>query len=158
MPERKRIGVEVDAQLWEEFRDDVKERKGRVSGVLSVELETAIRQYIYDGGTASVEERLSRIENKLDAVGVADADGGTTVENPNTHARADVPDAKPAVNQPRAEKAAWLVDEMGIGSGAKVPRDAIEAKIEQEYNLGDRSVDPLVEAVADRIRNMDTGE
>jgi len=158
MGKPKRIGVEVDRDLWEEFRQDVKERKGRVSGVLGAELENAIRQYIYDGGNASTEERLTRIENKLNAAIPGDSDGGTTPETAHTHARAadtPTPEEKPAANQPRAEKAAWIVADMDLGDNAKVPRAAIETKVQKEYNLGERSLEPMVDAVAERIQDTE---
>ena len=60
------IGARVDEQLWQEFRDDVKQRYGRVNGHLSSEVEAALREYMEASHGGDVNDRLARIESHLE--------------------------------------------------------------------------------------------
>jgi len=62
----KQIGVRVDESLWQEFRDDVAERKGGVKGHLRSEVETALREYINASEGGDTHDRLTEIEGQLD--------------------------------------------------------------------------------------------
>jgi hypothetical protein len=114
MPDRTQIGPSVDAELWQRFRENVKERKGTVRGNLGGELENAIRQYLGDEPAPAMrrfDQRLARIE---DSLGVAEADGGIdTFDAPeHTHApteqQSTTPDEKPAANAATEKKVQWL--------------------------------------------------
>ena len=60
------IGVRFSESLWEQFRDDVRERKGSVNGHLRSELEAALREYLDASGGGDTFDRLQRIEDKVD--------------------------------------------------------------------------------------------
>jgi len=86
--DRKRISPRVDADLWQEFRDSVEERKGQTRGVLGDELENAIRQYLgkhESPALTRMDKRLNRIEQEI---GAAPTDGGvdTLSDDEHTHA------------------------------------------------------------------------
>lgn len=61
-------GVRVNQHLWEQFRQDVRERKGTVRGHLKSELETALREYLDASDGGDTNDRLRRIENKLELI------------------------------------------------------------------------------------------
>lgn len=65
----KQIGVEVDATLWKQFREDVRRRKGGVRGQLKPELEAALREYLDAADGGDTNDRLTRIEDKVDDLG-----------------------------------------------------------------------------------------
>src|SRR5690606_10238596 len=48
--ELKRIGVEIDSALWEEFRAFVKTKYKRTHGVLSLEVEEALKTVMMEAG------------------------------------------------------------------------------------------------------------
>lgn len=53
--ELKRIGVEIDSQLWDEFRAFVKTKYKRTHGVLSIEVEEALKTLMHDEGFLEAE-------------------------------------------------------------------------------------------------------
>lgn len=59
------IGTRIDKSLWEQFRQDVQERHGRVRGHLSAELETALREYLNASEGGDTHDRLTDIEAEL---------------------------------------------------------------------------------------------
>lgn len=61
-------GVETDARLWKRFRQDVKERRGRVNGVLGDEHERALRAYLDGSSGGDTADRLARIEAQQAAI------------------------------------------------------------------------------------------
>ena len=66
--ESKQIGVQVNESLWQEFREDVAERKGGIHGHLRAEVERAFREYINASEGGDTHDRLKRIEGKLEEV------------------------------------------------------------------------------------------
>lgn len=55
----KRIGVEVDQDVWEKFREFVKENnKGRLKGLLSIHLENAMEEYMSGNGGLDKQSRF----------------------------------------------------------------------------------------------------
>lgn len=163
MAPTKRIGVEIDKDLWREFREDVKARHHRTNGVLSTELENAIRQYLYTGAVENsaeylrdMNDRLKRIEN---AVETASADGGrtlSTAEATHTH-RPSTPyvadhdtDAKPHPKAARSAKAAWLTEQYADAEAVHLTRDLRET-VDRAYSFNDDAAERLVEAAAERL-------
>jgi len=61
-------GTRVNENLWETFREDVKQRNGGVRGHLRHELETAIREYINASQGGDTHDRLRRLENNVDEI------------------------------------------------------------------------------------------
>jgi hypothetical protein len=64
----KQVGVRVDEGLWQSFRDDVKRRNGAVKGHLRSELEAAIREYMEASHGGDANDKLTRIETRLDEI------------------------------------------------------------------------------------------
>lgn len=64
----KQIGVEISAALWDEFRNDVQRRHGRIRGFLKSELEAALKEYINASEGGDTHDRLRRIENTLERI------------------------------------------------------------------------------------------
>jgi len=63
--DRIQPGAKVSNRLWDEFRADVKERRGTVRGHLGSELENAIREYIDASHGGDVNDRLRRLEQDM---------------------------------------------------------------------------------------------
>jgi len=147
---REKIGVRVDADVWDAFREDVEARKGQKRGVLGDEVERALRQYMSDDTAADVEDRLRRIERDVsriaDAEGVAGTDGGTDALGApgHTHAPSRVTDAteeRPAPNAATDEKVAYLAarlrERVGNSDGEirEAPADALREVVKDEYSF-----------------------
>lgn len=133
-------GTELDAALWERFREDVERRHGGVRGHLRSELETAIREYlrVSDEATpAQLNRRLQRIEA---AVGASPTDGGEdTLDAPeHTHARTETPTEKPASNTATEKKVAWLAECVRENHGEgfhEVTRNDLADVVKDEYGF-----------------------
>ena len=132
MSDRVQIGVEVDREVWERYREWVNDKHGKTRGVLGDEVENALRKQIGEEitpGVARIESRLARIENEI---GAAAADGGvdTVQSEEHTHApsRLDTSE-KPPANAATEKKVAYLAEcvrnsEVPKGGELKmVPRD-----------------------------------
>ena len=132
-------GTTVDEALWNQFREEVKRRRGGTRGHMRTELENAIRGYIHGGDTtpADVDERLQRIEA---AIGVAPTDGGTHTfpEREHTHTRTPTPTEKPPSNTATEKKVAWLAkcvrDEHGEDF-LEMPRANLVHIVKDEYGF-----------------------
>lgn len=151
MTDREKIGVRVDAELWEAFREDVKARKGQTRGVLGDEVESALRQYLSDDTAATVEDRLRRIERDVtriaDAQGLATADGGTDTSEGEIHTHAPsrvdaAADEKPAANAATDKKVSYLAAEVRdrVAGGRdkdfrEVPIDVLREVVKDEYGF-----------------------
>ena len=105
-------GTKIDKEVWENFREQVRDRHGVVRGNLKTELENALRAYNGESSGASpdVERRLARIEA---AVGVEATDGGTdtseTTECTHTPQQSlEAPDERPHPQSATNKKVAWL--------------------------------------------------
>lgn len=96
MGSKKKIGVRIDEDLWEAFKQHIQDKYGMTRGVTGRELETAIRNYI---NAEHPSDELARIENELSHVNknvaeirehLVEADGGsiradsTTPPTPST--------------------------------------------------------------------------
>jgi hypothetical protein len=158
MSDRKRISPRVDADLWQEFRDSVEERKGQTRGVLGDELENAIRQYLgkhQSPALTRMDKRLNRIEQEI---GAAPTDGGvdTVSGDEHTHAPSRLnPDEKPAANAATEKKVAYLagcvLDEEVPHEREldMIPRDTLVSVVKDEYGFradtAKRYVDSLID-------------
>jgi hypothetical protein len=158
MSDRTQIGPTVDAGLWREFRENVKERMGHTRGALGDELENAIREYIRDESRPvdrRVEKRLARIE---EAVGAAPTDGGTdTVDaGEHTHApsRLDVTE-KPSANAATDKKVAYLAEcireETGSDDPQELPRSLLVDVVKDEYGFRSDTAERYVGRLVDHF-------
>jgi len=152
-------GTKIDADVWEQFREEVRERHGVVRGHLKTELENALRQYSGDAGAADtdVERRLARIEA---AVGVGATDGGAATSEPagDTHTPNGVPEEKPHKNTDTKKKIAWLAAEYRRQYGndnltlEKALPHLVKKLIESEYGFADEDrTDKYAEKVLDEL-------
>jgi len=127
-------GIQVSEQLWNEFRQDVRDRHGTVRGHLSSELERAIREYINASNGGDTHDRLRRIENRLDEIAEQqptqskqESDGGNDSVSKTTEKRmqeimADIQDR---------------ADELGTN---RVREDDIEAAIERNAGHSHKTI------------------
>jgi len=139
-------GTEVDAALWEQFREDVKRRRGGTRGHIRTELENALRGYIHGGDAtpADIDARLQRIEA---AVGAAPTDGGASSDAEHTH----TPQTKPGEKSSRAKKVAYLIDQKYDRDGGSVKPETIEKDVKDVYGFGDRTAPKYVQPVIDAL-------
>jgi len=156
--DRTQIGPSVDASLWQEFREDVKERKGHLRGALGDELENAIREYLRDDSTPTerrIEKRIARIEQ---AVGAAPTDGGvdTFDAGEHTHApsRLDVAE-KPSANAATDKKVVYLAecvrDRTGSDEPKELPRQLLVETVKDEYGFRSDTAKRYVEHLTDHF-------
>jgi len=146
MSDRVQVGPKVDAKLWKQLREDVKERKGGVRGNLGDALDNAIREYLRHEERPvdqRIEKRLERIE---EAVGAAPTDGGTPTvpDAEHTHTRESAsapepaPTEKPPSNTATEKKVAWLAkcvrDDHG-GDFQEVARSMLVETVKDEYSF-----------------------
>ena len=179
MGDKKKIGVRVDESLWNRFREHVRDRRGRVRGVLGEELEKAMEQRM-NGGEA--DPRLQRMEDDLafvkrrlaeadtdgagDAPAVSDAevrpradsaDRADDTDDDRPDFVADAPDEKPARNQPRGLKADWLAAEVdrrvaaGEPGSGKIAPDGVVKHVQAVYGFDDGVAEDMAEMVLERI-------
>ena len=150
MSGKKQVGLRVDENLYRQFKQDVKDRRGRWNGVAGEELEKAMREYLtgpYGEGGNDIHDRLARIE---EAVGIEAADGGTdTVAPPeHTHTPTERPDPQTATEK----KVAWLakcLEDQTTDNFEEVPRWKIKDVVVDEYGFradtAKRYVEELIE-------------
>lgn len=163
----------IDAALYSEFKEFVKENHGQLRGSLRDELENAIRQYM---DAANGPDKLEKIERDLETikrqVTSNGADGGPTLsqdETTHTHrsgstveptgaessttepSAQDVPDERPHAKASRDRKAAWVASQFDLDGTAELHRVAIESKIDDAYSFNDDATASLTDAVAQRL-------
>jgi len=61
-------GTSIDKQLWKRFKDDVRDRRGRINGVLANELERALEAYIDGSHGGDVTDELRRLREDVDQI------------------------------------------------------------------------------------------
>jgi len=156
MTDEVQPGVKIDRGVWERFREDIMDRKGRIRGHLRTELEAAIQQYLDD----NTDSELARIEAKVDHLAAeleADVSHITTPsrsEDTHTHA-GPVPDEKPAANAATEKKVRWLAEQViaevapNTREFPEIPRDTLREVVKEEYGFrrdtAKRYVSELVE-------------
>jgi len=158
MGERVQIGVEVDAEVWQRYREWVDSKHGKTRGVLGDEVENALRQQIGEEitpGIGRLEKRLARIENEI---GAAATDGGAATDDDAayTHApsRLNI-DEKPPANAATEKKVAYLAECIldqevpETRSLTSIPRKSLTGVVKDEYGFrsdtAKRYVEQLVE-------------
>jgi len=169
MTDREKIGPRIDADLWERFRQDVKERKGTVRGSVGDELENAIRQYLSQNNELGIDERYQRIEDKLgrieNRVGAATADGGAaSCDCEHTHAPSRVEAAtedKPPANTATEKKVAYLAESLidqevpNTREIKSIPESAIIDLVKDEYGFRPDTAKRYVDEVAEKLSLRD---
>lgn len=154
---RVQIGVEVDAEVWQRFRQDVQDRHGKVRGVLGDEVETALRERLGEEMMPEIKQlrdQLSRIER---SVGAAATDGGTDTSGGSsyTHApsRLDVTE-KPPAPAATEKKVAYLAQEINDDHGGgfdEVHRSVLRDAVNDEYGFRRDTAKRYVERLIDHF-------
>ncbi|UXF50757.1 hypothetical protein 7908G4G3_23 [Haloquadratum phage sp.] len=149
--DKRQIGVKVDPDVWQQFRQDVMERHGSVRGALGIELENALIDYIQAG---QADDQLTRIESDvatavamLSEIDNSEADGGSTkpMNSDSESARARNAD-KPQPNQPRQDKLNYLLNKLLENNpcnreSGQLAKDDFTEIIKTEYNFSDDTVE-----------------
>lgn len=167
MSEKVQVGLRVDRDVYEEFKQNVEERKGRWQGVGGEELENAMRHYIKFGSEKPLPDMLAEFNGRLQriegAVGVAESDGGTDTlqTDPYTHAPTDesynAPDEKPAANAATDKKLAWLAEQLiqdevpNTREIQEIPRDKIRSHVVESYGFRKDTAKRYVEMLIDEF-------
>jgi len=160
MSDNVQVGLRVDRDVYEEFKQTVKERRGRWQGTGGNELENAMRHYIRFGADkplpdmiAEANRRLARIEG---AVGTAESDGGTDVRSAETHTHA--PEEKPDHHAPRDKKVAYLVaqlrDDMN-GIPEELPKERLREIVKDEYGFRSDTAKGYVDELREKLGLVD---
>ena len=124
--EEKQIGVRVRKSLWQEFRNDVIERKGGIRGHLKTEVENALTSYIDASAGGDNNDRLTRIESELKTI-------RTQLEERDKNKKgSDVSQT----TEKRVEKIAKKIDEENDGS-PKVHEKVVELAIRENAGGSD---------------------
>jgi len=141
------------------FKQYVQDVHGKTRGHLSTEIENALREYRQPDNSA---EPIQRIEQDIATIKAQLADGmsdGGTVPptpsaDPDTHARADT---KPAANQPRTKKYAYLIEQLFAGkrpespSGGELAPKTIRMVITDNYDSDAAIVEEWVAGIQKRL-------
>lgn len=157
--DRTQPGAKVDTDVYERFREYVRDRHGAVRGNLGTELEAAMRDRM-DG--ANGPDRLDRIENDVAHVKAmladAESDGGEVAPTPSrgsdTRTRRT---AKPSPNQPRERKIDYLIECLWGGNRPESPESgelapkSIRSVVLDEYSFDEDIVDEYVETIQKRL-------
>lgn len=61
-------GTSIDKRLWKRFKNDVRDRRGRINGVLANELERAIESYLDASKGSDVTDELRRLREDVDQI------------------------------------------------------------------------------------------
>jgi len=162
MSGKKKIGTRVDEDVWERFRQFVKDRHGGTRGLLSWELEKALQERMASergpDRMQRIEDELARLntmlaESKADGAGVPTpapaADGRTHTQTADgDHDPDDPPHAKASTQ----EKRDWLVAEVRRrATDQTFSEPAIRKVIDDTWGFDDRTAGPMVDAVIERL-------
>ena len=161
MTDEKQPGVKIDADVWEQFRAEVRDRHGVVRGHLKTELENALRQYSGEAGPTGVdiERRLARIEAE---VGVEATDGGTDTSEPAecTHTpeqSLQAPDDRPHPQAATKQKVNWLADrvldaeDVAQTELSMTHADTVRDVIQDEYDFKAETAADYVDKVTEAL-------
>ena len=148
----------ISKEEYTRFKQFVQDTHGTTRGHLKTEIENALREYRQP---ESNRDALARIEDDVAtikaAVATTEADGGSVVHTPSerqtTRAR------KPASNQPRSEKVAYLITELlenvaastADRDGGQLSYKELQRAIESEYNFSDDILAEYQEMIIDEL-------
>lgn len=163
MSDKVQLGLRVDRELYEEFKERVRERRGRWQGVGGDEMENAIRHYLRFGADKPLPDQLAEFNARLEriegAVGTAEADGGTDTssEQSHTHTPQPAPTERPDPQAATERKVRWLaecvIDEVVPKSKEldSVPKDTLRDIVKDEYGFRSDTAKRYVDELIDRF-------
>lgn len=137
--EGKQIGVRVDEQLWQQFREDVKERNGRVNGHLASEVETALREYMDASHGGDMNDRLARLEHQIENIAAAVENGEAKKQDSGVGKRVE----------DRLDGIVETVESEADGA-PRVHDSVIEMAIEKHAGMSDPTIRQYKELLRDR--------
>lgn len=137
-------GVRINESLWNEFRDDIQQRRGGVRGHLRTELENAIRSYLEASKGGDINDRLRRIENRMEEMG----EGVDTLVDDSQRKKNKDSGVSSTVKN-RLEKIESQIDREAADS-PYVHESAINAAIEDHAGSSRPTLDRYKEMLQDR--------
>jgi len=140
----KQPGVRVSESLWNEFREDIRDRRGGVRGHMRTELENALRSYLEASRGGDVTDRLRRIENKLDEL---EGEGGTPSGDGTSKTKKDSSVSSTVAN--RVEAIEEQIEREAAGA-KKVHESVINAAIEDNAGSSRPTLDRYKEMLEQR--------
>src|SRR6056297_197203 len=165
MPETVQPGTKIDKEVWENFREQVRDRHGVVRGNLKTELENALRAYNGQSSAPSpeVERRLQRIEA---AVGVEATDGGTDTSDaaecpPAPEQPLEAPESRPHAQAATNKKIAWLAERVLEAENvtqsnlSMMHDDTVREVVRDEYGFNADTTERYVGLVVDKLGLVD---
>lgn len=164
MGDKTQIGARVDEDLYERFKQAVEDKHGRTRGVLSHEVENALRNYV---DADNPTDPLARIENDVATIKaqLAESDGGEVVSEPcgppspsttDTHTHTD--DAvdtddepsKPGAKAPKSAKAEYVFEDLQSHGNIILSPKVIDKRVSSLWGFGDRATDDIRSTIFDR--------
>ena len=125
-------GCQIDASLWSEFREDVRQRRGRINGVLGSELENALRAYLDGSQGGDVTDELRRLREDFDDLADAVAtDGGDASRGRSKNKKnssADSKDSRRTGDAPVSDGGLPVDDRELTGEGQDDDRSVVERR------------------------------
>ena len=159
--DKRQIGVKVDTDVWQRFRQDVMDRHGSVRGALGIELENALINYIQ---AEQADDQLTRIEDDVATVvsmlaerEKSESDGGLdtpTVSDGESARPRDLD--KPRANQPRKDKLDYLLtkllrDNPCDRQSGELPKSDFTEIIQTEYDFSESTVEEYQSKLISRL-------
>lgn len=171
MGDKTQIGARVDEDLYERFKQAVEDKHGRTRGVLSHEVENALRNYV---DADNPTDPLARIENDVATIKaqLAESDGGEVVPEPcgpptpsptDTHTHTDDPvelvepdddtddePTKPGSKAPKSAKAEYVFEDLQTQGNIILSPKVIDKRVSSLWGFGDRATDDIRSVIFDR--------
>jgi hypothetical protein len=159
--DKRQIGVKVDTDVWQRFRQDVMDRHGSVRGALGIELENALINYIQ---AEQADDQLTRIEDDVATVvsmlaerEKSESDGGLDTRTVSDGESARPRDLdKPRANQPRKDKLDYLLtkllrDNPCDRQSGELPKSDFTEIIQTEYDFSEGTVEEYKSKLISRL-------
>jgi len=167
MGSKKKIGVRIDEDLWEDFKSYVENKHGRTRGVTADEVETALRNHLQADHPT---DALARIENDVATIKaqLTEADGGVDVTpdpstsnaDAHTHGTNGTEDEhgkndhevvdKPHAKAPKSKKVEWYGSQKVPEMPIVAPPGAFRAWVDDAWDFGERARDDLLRRIFER--------
>jgi len=159
--DKRQIGVKVDTDVWQRFRQDVMDRHGSVRGALGIELENALINYIQ---AEQADDQLTRIEDDVATVvsmlaerEKSESDGGLDTRTVSDGESARPRDLdKPRANQPRKDKLDYLLTKLLRENpcdrqSGELPKSDFTEIIQTEYDFSESTVEEYQSKLISRL-------
>jgi len=159
--DKRQIGVKVDTDVWQRFRQDVMDRHGSVRGALGIELENALINYIQaeqaDDQLTRIEDDVATVVSMLAEKEKSELDGGSdtpTVSDGESARPRDLD--KPRANQPRKDKLDYLLtkllrDNPCDRQSGELPKSDFTEIIQTEYDFSEGTVEEYKSKLISRL-------